>query len=172
MAVNSAAIVVGRLLEVRLDRGYRTVADVDELFEALDAAVAKLPASQKLVTAADWRRCPVMESAAAEQVRKRIAAYNSRTERSAALASLGSPTAVLQFMRLIRESGLQDRKMFFNAEEQIEWLKEVLTPAETQRLREFLAEGGQVGSSPDSVVGDATRHAAVAARGVSGSGRR
>ena len=147
MAVNSAAIVVGRLLEVRLDKGYRTVAEVDELFDKIDAEVAKLPASQKLVTAADWRRCPIMESAAAEHVRKRIMAYNARTERSSALASLGSPITVLQFMRLIREAGLPDRRMFFNVDEQIDWLSQVLTPPETQRLRMFLAEGGSPSGS-------------------------
>jgi hypothetical protein len=81
-----------------------------------------------------------MESQASERVRERIMMNNARTERSAALASPESPVAVLQFVRLIRESQLPDRKMFYSPSEVVDWLKEVLTPAETERLQQFLAE--------------------------------
>src|SRR5262249_44679903 len=72
MAKNPAAIVVGRLLEIRADAGYRTTADVDELFDKADAEVAKLPSHQRLVTVADWRRCPVMASQASDRILERI----------------------------------------------------------------------------------------------------
>jgi hypothetical protein len=90
----------------------------------------------------DWRRCPLMSPAAATRIGQRIAASNSRTDRSAALASPDAPLAVLQFVRLIREAGNTNRKLFFNEAELESWLAEILTPPETKRLREFLREGG------------------------------
>jgi hypothetical protein len=139
MATNRAAIRVGRLLEVLIDGGYRTVSDVDVVFDAIDAEVARLAPSQRIVTVADWRRCPVMSPEAAQRVVQRIVLLNPRTERSTALVSPDAPVAVLQFLRVIRESRLPDRKLFLDPEELADWLQEILTPAETVRLREFLA---------------------------------
>jgi hypothetical protein len=139
MTTNSAAIRVGRLLEVRTEAGYRSASDVDALFDSIDAALARLPRSQQLVTVADWRRCPVMEGSASERLRQRMVALNGRTERSAALASAESPIAVLQFMRVIRESRLPDRKMFLSPLELITWMDEVLDAPEQQRMRQFLS---------------------------------
>jgi hypothetical protein len=140
MALNTAAIVVGRLLEVRAAAGYRTVADVDALFDSVHREIAKLDPTRKVVTVVDWRQCPLMASDAADQLLKRMIGVNSRTERSCAIASLGSPTTVLQFMRLIREGKHRDRQMFFDEEKLIAWLTDVLTPTELERLRVFLSE--------------------------------
>jgi hypothetical protein len=79
-----------------------------------------------------------MSPPAAERISLRIAQTNSRTERSSALASSNAPVAVLQFVRVIREAGLPNRKLFFEADALVKWLSEVLTPVETQRLRDFL----------------------------------
>src|SRR3982751_6272326 len=57
MLANTAEIKVGRLLEVRIAAGYRTVEDVDALFDTLDAHVAKLPPGVGPVTGADWTPC-------------------------------------------------------------------------------------------------------------------
>jgi len=141
MATNTAAIRVGRLLEIRGEAGYRTAADVDQLFDIIDAEVAKLPSSQKHVTIVDWRHCPVMSPQAAQRIGQRIVLTNPRTERSAALAVADAPVAVLQFLRVIREAGLPDRRLFFGVDELVPWLSEALTSIETARLRQFLAEG-------------------------------
>ena len=140
MVTNTASITVGRLLEVRANAGYRTASDVDQLFDAIDREVAKLPQTQMIITVADWRHCPVIASAAVDRVLQRIVALNHRTERSVALARTDSATAVMQFVRLIREANLPDRKMFFSPEELIDWLNEVLSPSEKARLQEFLRE--------------------------------
>lgn len=129
------------MLEIRADAGYRTTRDVDLVFDVLDREVARLRPGVRHVTVVDWRHCPVMAPAAAEHIAHRIAGANARTERSAALAVQDAPVAVLQFLRVIREAGLPDRKLFFEESELINWLKGVLLPAELQRLREFLQEG-------------------------------
>jgi hypothetical protein len=140
MPSNTAAIRVGRLLEIRADEGYRTAEDADALFDVIDREVGKIAEFRRHVTVVDWRRCPVMSPVAAARVAERIVLSNGRTQRSAALASGSSPVAVLQFLRVIREAGLADRKLFFDTDELVEWLSAVLTGAESRRLREFLAE--------------------------------
>ena len=139
--MNTSKLKVGRLLEVRVATGFRNVADVDAHFDGIDRALEGFPSGQRHVTVADWRLCTVMSPEAAQRLAQRIAVYNARTERSAALASQSSPVAVLQFVRVIREAGLPDRKLFFSEDELYQWVSEVLTPTEQQRLREFLAEG-------------------------------
>ena len=129
---------VGRLLEIRADFGYRSVEDVDALFAQVDKLYTQRTDAAPVVIVADWRRCPLMSPEAATRVGQRIAQNNERTQRSAALASNDAPLAVLQFVRLIRDAGLPERKLFFNKTELIDWLSEVLTPREIERLREFL----------------------------------
>jgi len=140
MSENTAGITVGRLLEVRAGAGYRTAADVDAIFDAIGREVSKLPADVHHVTVVDWRHCPLMSPEAADHMLQRIASVNSSTERSAALARDDSPLAVLQFVRLIRDANLPDRKLFTDANELYHWLAEVLTPSERVRLRAFLSE--------------------------------
>lgn len=137
MASNTAKINVGRLLEVRVDAGYRTEGDVDDLFEAIVAEV-RLAGIPKTIVAVDWRNCPFMAPAAAVRLTERMMASNTRTERSAALALPNSPLVVLQFLRVIREAGLPDRKLFFAPQPLVQWLGEVLTAEESLRLRAFI----------------------------------
>lgn len=140
--MNTAKVNVGRLLEVRVAAGFRTAADVDAHFANIDRQLATIRPGQQHVTVADWRACPVMSPEAAQRLAHHIARTNARTERSAALAVQTAPVTVLQFMRVIREAGLPDRKLFSDEEELIGWLGEVLTREERQRLREFLGVNG------------------------------
>jgi hypothetical protein len=137
---NTATLHVGRLLELRLAVGFRNVAFVSEIFATMDTEIQRLPASVRVVIAADWRRCRVMSSDASEALVANLARYNPRIERSGAVASEDSPSAVLQFTRLIRESGNPERRLFTNPHEMASWLGEVLAPDERRRLEEFLDE--------------------------------
>ena len=140
MAKNTASLTVGRLLEVRANAGYRTPADVDAIFSAIEGEAAKLPPDAQHVTVVDWRRCPLMSPDAAAHMLKKIASVNSSTERSAALARDDAPIAVLQFVRLIRDANLPDRKLFVHPDELYTWLSQVLTAPEQARLKAFLSE--------------------------------
>lgn len=137
MPSNTARIRVGCLLEISVDAGYKTAADVDQLFAQVATEVAKLN-NPRHVTVVDWRRCSLMEPKAAERLSQHMASKNAHTVRSAALANATSPLAVLQFVRVIREAGLSDRKLFFEAGEMVAWLAEVLTPEERERLWAFV----------------------------------
>jgi len=137
--MNTAAIRVGRLLEIRAS-SYRSKAEVAALFKTIGAELGRVPSSTQIVTVTDWRYCPVMESDAAEFALAGMTKNNPRVLRSGALASQDSSIAVLQFLRLVRESKLESRRLFFDEEELTRWLGEVLTDAEKAWLLEFLHE--------------------------------
>ncbi len=140
MPSNTVAIRVGRLMEIRVDAGYRNDEEVDQVFAAIATEIrARAPAAQSLITVADWRRCPLLEERAAARLSERMAGNNPLMVRSAALVSPSSPTAVLQFARLIRESNSDNRRMFTHVPPLVAWLSDLLTPAELERLRAFLS---------------------------------
>jgi hypothetical protein len=141
--VNTAVIRVGRLLEVRILH-YRTVADVAQLFKLIGSELRKLGGATQVVVVADWRYCPVMSEDAAKYALAAMTQNNPLVLRSGALASRGSPSAVLQFLRLVRESKNESRRLFFDEHELTGWLGEVLTQAESERLTEFLNEPVEV----------------------------
>jgi hypothetical protein len=137
---NIYQIKVGRLVEVRLDSHIRTVADVNDWFNGVGAALATLPRGQRGVVVADWRICPLLSIEASQCAVTRLTKINPHVERSAALASLDSSITVLQFLRVIRESHHPSRRLFTDPERMLTWLAEVLTPLEQHRLGEFLRE--------------------------------
>jgi hypothetical protein len=140
MPKNTAAIQVGRLLEIRTGAGFRTVAEVDASFDNADAAIARLSPSVRVVAVIDWRFSALLGSETSERVRERAILLNPRTERSAALVTPAAATKALQLARIARESLLPDRRVFDQFHELVSWLDEILTAAERARLRAFLEE--------------------------------
>jgi hypothetical protein len=137
--MNTATIRVGRLLEIR-PLSYPGVADVAAVFKLIGSELARVPIGTQIVTVTDWRYCPVMSSDAAEFALTGMTKNNARVLRSGALASRDSPIAVLQFLRLVRESRHESRRLFFDEDPLTRWLGEVLTDAEKARLNDFLHE--------------------------------
>jgi hypothetical protein len=139
---------MGRLLEIRVKSGFRSAAEVDAMFQQLEAVLAaKMPpaaggthAGRKHVTIADWRQCVLMSSDAAARLQEGMRRTNPNVLRAAALASPNSPSAVMQFLRIVRASQHEGRRLFFEDLEVLHWLTEVLTPSEAARLRVFLRE--------------------------------
>jgi hypothetical protein len=76
MLRNTCEVVVGRLLEIRVAAGYRTVADVDEMIAMIRESVSKLPSATKVVIAADWRAVQVMPPDTAARAREMLAGAN------------------------------------------------------------------------------------------------
>jgi hypothetical protein len=136
--MNTCRIQVGRLMEIRVDAGYGTVADVDHMMGLIGDLIARIPVQTRVIIAADWRGCRVMSSEASERALAMLTRNNPRVERSAILTSDASSVAVLQFLRLVRESGHPQRRLFSRVVEMQSWLAEVLSPAEGVRLYEFL----------------------------------
>lgn len=126
-------------MEVRIDHGYNSLEDVEQMRRTIASAFGRVPSGKSVVIAADWRRTRMMADDASDAVGKMIGSFNARIERSAILASHDSPVAVLQYLRVIRESQHANRRLFHDAGEAVAWLSELLEGAEVQRLRVFLA---------------------------------
>jgi hypothetical protein len=139
MSENSCGIRTGRLLEIRVAKGYETTRDVDEMIQKIRACVGTLPSDVRHVTIADWRACRVLTKAAAARVIAMMKGTNPRTERSVLLHAHDSPTAIMQVVRLVRESDNDLRRVFSEPEAALDWMGEVLAPHELKRARAFLA---------------------------------
>ena len=146
---NTCDIHVGRLMEIRVDDGYRSVRDVDRMIVMMQAHMSAMTPGQKYVIAADWRNVRMMAPETAARAREMLARSNPRVIRSAILSSPDQSLANLQVVRLIREAESTSRRHFINVDEQYLWLADVLTEPERARLAEFLSiTRGARGSEP------------------------
>jgi hypothetical protein len=135
---------MGRLLEIRIKAGFHTVADVDAMFAKVASVVAtQMPPPHKHITIADWRRCVLMSGEAATRLQTGMLETNPFVLRAAALASHDSPSAVMQMLRVVRDSHHDERRLFFEEAPLVQWLGQVLTPTESARLRQFLKESAE-----------------------------
>jgi hypothetical protein len=126
------------LMEISVQEGFRSVEDVEKQRARITAALDSIPKDQMVVIAADWRQCQLMSPPAANAMGVMIASFNARIERSAILGSPTSPAAVLQFLRVVRESGHLARRVYEERAPMLTWLAECLTDAERARLIEFI----------------------------------
>jgi len=145
---NTCEIHVGRLMEIRVDEGYRSVRDVDRMIVMMQAHMSAMSPGHKYVIAADWRSVRMMAPETAARAREMLARSNPRVIRSAILSSPDQSLANLQVVRLIREAESTSRRHFINVDESYVWLGEVLTEPERARLAEFLSIDGATSSAP------------------------
>ena len=138
---NSCEFVVGGLLEVRVGYGYRSVADVDAMITMIRSAITARRSLEKFAIVADWRNVHIMPPEVAQRAREMLAGNNLRVTRSAILTLPESPTSNLQVVRLVREAENTQRRHFAAVPDLERWLGEVLSPAQTTRLKAFLAGG-------------------------------
>ena len=138
VAQNTCEFVVGHLLEIRVDAGYRSPGDVDAMIGMIRHAMASLSGSEKFSIVADWRKVHIMPPETAARAQAMLASVNPRVVRSAILTLPENPTTNLQVVRLIREAQNDNRQHFTSAASLHAWLAEVLTPGETERLKSFL----------------------------------
>ena len=137
---NSCQVRVGRLMEIRILTGFVSEADVDAQIVRVKSVMATVPADTRVVVVADWRRVPVMSEAVATRAVSLLTTTSDRIERSGILAMPDSPTALMQFFRIVRESEHPRRKVVTSIEELEAWIMPLLTPSEIKRLVEFLHE--------------------------------
>ena len=138
MSSNTVVIRVGRLMEISVQEGFRSVEDVEQQRARITAALDAMPKDRLVVIAADWRQCQLMSQSAAGAMGAMIGDFNARIERSAILGSPTSPAAVLQFLRVVRESRHPARRVYEERAPLLTWLEECLTDAERERLIEFI----------------------------------
>jgi hypothetical protein len=139
MAENTVERHVGRLIEFRHAKGFETVADIEQMFAVARSVMDSVRDGKHCVTVADWRSCTVvMSPLVSQRLLDMLLEFNPHTERAAMLYAEGSATAIMQFARVKRDARNPLRRMFADPVELAVWLEELLTPAESARLREFL----------------------------------
>lgn len=138
VATNTCEFVVGRLLEIRVSGGYRSVRDVDDMIMMIKVRVGRLDPTVKFAIAADWRAVQIMAPATADRVRDMLQTNNPRVLRSSILTLPAHPTTNLQVVRLVTEAENANRRHFTAPAALHQWLSEVLTRDESERLRSFL----------------------------------
>jgi hypothetical protein len=132
--------VVGRLVEIHVDAGYRSPADVDAMIAMLGQTLGAMtaPDEARVIIVADWRRCTILGTGTAERAAVMLAGANPRVLRSSILILPDSATAMMQALRLVKESNNAGRKVFTAPADLIAWNAEIATPAELERLKAFL----------------------------------
>lgn len=135
---NTCELTVGKLLEIRVDAGYQVPADVDAMVGLIAHVLGSLPAHQRIIIAADWRRCSVFAPSTADRAISMLTRNNPRLLRSGILIRPDSPTALMQVMRLVSDAQSPDRRVVTSIEAMISWLSPVTTPKELARLKVFL----------------------------------
>jgi hypothetical protein len=131
-------------MEIRIEAGFHTEADVDAQIERVKTAMAGVPTETRVVIVADWRKVPIMSTAVAQRAHRLLTTTSDRIERSGILAAPDSPTTLMQFFRLVRESEHPSRRVVTSLTELEDWLSPVLSHLEMKRMRDFLAEASDV----------------------------
>src|SRR5688572_10933587 len=137
---NSCRVRAGRLMEIRIEACFHTEADIDAQIARLKAAMAGVPPDKRVVIVADWRSVPIMSTEVAQRAHLLLTTTSERIERSGILAAPNSPTTLMQFFRLVRESEHPSRRVVTSLTELEDWLSPVLSHLEMKRMRDFLAE--------------------------------
>jgi hypothetical protein len=139
MTSNTVTMRVGRLMEIVVREGFRTLDDVETQRLLITEAMAGVPEGQPIVIAADWRACQTIAQPVAAALGPMIGSFNARIERSGILGSPNAPLTVLQFFRMASETRHPKRRVFDDRDSMIDWLSDCLSPAERHRLGQFLA---------------------------------
>jgi hypothetical protein len=128
---------VGRLFEARVF-ALATPTDVD-LYTG-EFTPQLLGSVSKPVLCADHRPVHIYTPKIADMLVELFKTMNARWDRVAILVAPSNATLALQLQRIVRESGNPARRVFFEPPQVIDFLQEVLTPAELARLTSFLSE--------------------------------
>lgn len=127
---------VGRLVELRV----QTPMSLDEMADLRRRHLEVLESLDgSFVIVTDLRHAHVFPPQITEAFIQMMGKINPDLERSAVLIN-ESAVLGLQAERAIAEAGHPNRRSFREPAALVDWLAEVLTPAETARLKLFLAE--------------------------------
>jgi hypothetical protein len=129
--------VVDRLIEARLGDHFRSLRDADAMIAASRRLLDPVPADERVIFAADWRRCVIMGAETAARVVDALVRMNPRTLRSGLLVMPNAPTAVMPMMRVSTRRSTESAAS--SGRRSNSGLSEMTTPMEQARLVTFLS---------------------------------
>jgi len=136
--VYSVANKVGRLVELTFETPL-SFEDAGRAFVEVRMCIQAL--GGRFVSVGDLTGADIFAPDVADKLTLLMRSLNPHLVRSGFLIREG-PTFGLQFMRMIREAGSPDRRLFKRRSELESWLAEVLTLEERERLHVYLDERG------------------------------
>jgi hypothetical protein len=131
----SARVRVGRLVEMRVGR-LGGLADIEALNASATSAMRL--AGSAFVVCADHRFASPVSSDLADRWSRAMRRVNRSLGRSAILLHPANTTFNLQIQRVVQCAGSDDRRVFTDRKELLEWLDDRLNEAERAALRVFL----------------------------------
>ena len=135
---------IGRLIEAQLASPI-TLADVENIVQRTRLHV--LGAQGKAVCCVDLTQLAALPPEATDAFIALFTRDNPKVERSGFLVARRHSSIGLQMDRMIRQANNPARQSFEERHLLIQFLDEVLSPPERQRLRQFLAVGDPFPSS-------------------------
>jgi hypothetical protein len=130
---------VGRLVEARVST-LRDVEDADEYSAALGAMVQEKAGNTLPVLCADHRPVVIYPQPVTDRLVELFTRMNAQLERVAILVAKSNATLTLQLNRIVREAGYENRQVFLDAGDALDFLAPGLTQEELERARAFLVE--------------------------------
>ncbi|MCC6554525.1 MAG: hypothetical protein IT372_16220 [Polyangiaceae bacterium] len=128
---------VGRLVEVRV-QSIRTRADAELFMREVMACVSRTPT--RSILCADHRSVPIYPRDVVNQLIALFASVNPHVDRAGILIAPSNATFSMQIERILREAQSPHRRMFYDPDQMVAWLAEILTEAEAVRMRTFLSK--------------------------------
>jgi hypothetical protein len=137
----TAQMRVGRLGEVRFAPPFAP-GETDALAQSIRGLFTAL-GPRLIIFCCDLRPVQVFPPDVSDRLIEIMRSDNPKVERNGIL--IGESSVVgLQLERMVRDAGNPGRRVFRKLPQLLTWLGDVLTPAELQRVRDFLAEGAGV----------------------------
>ena len=143
----NTCVLRGRVLLVRVDTGYRTVAQVNDMEAVMHQEMKRLPSGERCVVAADWRAVPIFSPETADRIQQMFRAISVYISRSGVLTARENALGSLQANRIISESVDGNRRRRFTAPLlMLEFLSESMTVPEvsTPRLPQLVSRAPAV----------------------------
>jgi hypothetical protein len=128
---------IGRLVEVRV-QSIRTPVDADLFTREVTASVSRT--STRSILCADHRSVPIYPPFVVSKLIVLFATINSHLDRAGLLIAPSNATFAMQMDRILREAQNPHRRMFYDPDQMVAWLSEILTDAEASRMRTFVAK--------------------------------
>lgn len=126
---------VGRVIDIRVE-SLMTAADADAFVNAVRARVLETPHA---VICADHRAVRIYPQVVTERLTFLFTSVNPHIDRAGLVVARSNATFSIQIERMVRESLNPKRRVFYEADELVAWLSEVLSEAEIAHIRAVLS---------------------------------
>lgn len=125
----------GRLLQTSIGELHSTL-ELAQIKGAVISAMQRV--GGEVIVCTDWRQIRVFAPEVADALVSMFSVTNRRVLRGAILLASHNATLGLQLERVLQAAHSKSRRSFYDPEQMLAWLAEVLTPDELQSAEAFI----------------------------------